>query len=352
MSTIPSTIDEVTPAWLSDVAGLSCDQARVEQIGVGIGVSSALYRLHVSGNGCPDSVIVKLPALDQAAVFTSTMLRMYIREVAFFRRLAPQVPVRVPRFYHGEVDEETSRFVIVMEDLSSLRTVDQLQGMEIGDVEKAVDALAAWHATWWGRADHLVDEGVAVSLGDPVYPAVLPLVFAEGWQKMSAGMDVAPSIGAIAPRFGDAIAGLLEDLSQPPRTLLHGDYRADNILFDDDGEVVLLDFQLTSTGSGAYDLAYFITQSLAPEVAEANERALFDRWREGLRARGVPQDELGEDLWLRYRKAALFCLVYPVVACRGMDLSDRRQRALLDSMNTRFARAVEQLDLDTLLATG
>ena len=63
----------------------------------------------------------------------------------------------------------------------------------------------------------------------------------------------------------------------------------------------------------------------------------------------MPEEDLGDELWLRYRKAALFCLVYPVVAGRGMDLSDPRQRALLECMNTRFARAVEQLDLEALL---
>ena len=39
---------------------------------------------------------MKLPALDEAAVFTSTMLRMYTREAGFFGELAHQAPLRVP----------------------------------------------------------------------------------------------------------------------------------------------------------------------------------------------------------------------------------------------------------------
>lgn len=349
MSSIPDTIDDITPAWLRDVAGLPCDTAEISRIGVGIGVSSALYRVSLQGQGCPSSVVVKLPALDAAAVFTSTMLRMYIREVAFFDQLAAQVPVRVPALHHGEVDEETSKFVVVMEDMSALRMVDQLEGMAIADAERAVDALAAWHAAWWRHAGHLATEGIAISLGDPIYPAVLPLVFGEGWQKMTSELEVAPSIARIGPRFSDAIPGLLHDLSEQPSTMLHGDYRADNILFDSDGSPVLLDFQLIGTGSGSYDLAYFITQSLATEVAAVHERRLFERWCDGLRAAGVSHEDLGDKLWLNYRKAALFCLVYPVVAGRGMDMSDPRQLALLECMNTRFTRAVEQLDLEQLL---
>jgi hypothetical protein len=50
-------------------------------------------------------------------------------------------------------------------------------------------------------------------------------------------------------------------------------------------------------------------------------------------------------MWDDYRDAALFCLVYPVVACRGMDFADHRQKDLVDCMLRRFDRAVGQLDL-------
>ena len=61
-----------------------------------------------------------------------------------------------------------------------------------------------------------------------------------------------------------------------------------------------------------------------------------------------PSSDLGR-LWEDYRKAALFCLVYPVVAWRGMDASDPRQRDLVVSMLRRFDRAVEVLELAALV---
>ena len=85
-------------------------------------------------------------------MFTSTILRMYLREAAFFDELAASAPVRVPACHHSTIDPETSEFVLVMEDLGALRVVDQVKGMEIADAERAVDGLAAWHATWWGQA--------------------------------------------------------------------------------------------------------------------------------------------------------------------------------------------------------
>ena len=64
---------------------------------------------------------------------------------------------------------------------------------------------------------------------------------------------------------------MLATLSTSPTTVIHGDYRADNIFFAADGRTVLLDFQLTGLGSPSYDLAYFVTQSLLPDVAVAHE---------------------------------------------------------------------------------
>jgi aminoglycoside phosphotransferase (APT) family kinase protein len=349
MPGIPTSIDEVTPTWLAEATGLPIEAVELEQIGQGIGVSSAVYRARLRGEGCPDTVVVKLPALDEAAVFTSTVLSMYLREVRFFTQLADQAPIRVPRCHHAASDDETSQFVVVMEDLSHLRVVDQLDGMSLEDAERAVDGLAAWHATWWGKADGLAEAGVTLSLGDPIYPAVVPMVFDEGWAKVEgAGIDIPEAIRAVQPGFNAALPGLLADLAESPTTMIHGDFRADNLVFCEDGTLAAFDFQLIGTGSGAYDLAYFTTQSLEVAVADAAEQALFERYCAGLTAGGVPAGDL-DGLWERYRKAALFCLVYPIVASRGMDLDDPRQRELVVCMLRRFERAVRQLDLAALL---
>lgn len=348
MPHIPTSIEDVTPAWLAEATGLPVSAARAEQIGAGIGVIGAVYRVHLEGAGCPPTVVVKLQGLDEAAVFTGSILRMYIREVKFYDLMAERAPVRIPRTLYTALDEETSAFVVVMEDMGSLRIVDQVAGMALTDAERAVDSLASWHATFWGEGDRLAADGVTVSLADPIYPAILPMVFAEGWDKVTSEIGVPDAVARVGAGWPNVFGQLLQDLATGPTTMTHGDYRADNILFTHDDDVALLDFQLIGTASGAYDLAYFVTQSLEPDVASSNEKLLFDRYVDGLQEAGVPQTDLGR-MWDDYRKAALFCLVYPIVAARGMDLDDPRQRGLVECMNARFARAVDELELDALL---
>ena len=347
---IPTSIDEVTAEWMSAATGWKVTAVRNEIIGVGVGVASSVYRSHLTGSGCPASVIVKMPALDPNAAFTSTVLRMYIREVRFFKTLAKDVPFRVSKSYYGEVNEETSQFAMVVEDLGNLRAVDQVKGMNIDDARRAVDGLAAMHAKWWGKADALAADGTTISLGDPIYPAIVPMVFAEGWEKCTKEIKMPDSIIQVGPRFGNAVAPLLASLAKGPNTLAHGDYRADNMFFDEQNKLVVLDFQLIGTGIGAYDLAYFITQSIAADDASKHERELFDRWIDGVLSGGAPKELVEKKaLWEHYRSAALFCLAYPIVASRGMDLSDKRSFELVDCMNTRFDRAVRELNLVSLL---
>ena len=186
---IPGVIGDVDVAWLKSELGWNVDSMEVQQIGAGIGVSSALYRCVLKGPNCPSSVVVKLPALDEAAVFTSTMLRMYIREANFFGSLCNEMPVEVPVAYLAKVDEETSRFVVVMEDLGGLRVVDQNVGISIEDARAVIDAAATLHAKWWDRGDEMAQNGTTISLGDPIYPAVLPFVFGEGWEKLTKEMQ-------------------------------------------------------------------------------------------------------------------------------------------------------------------
>jgi hypothetical protein len=345
---IPKTPAEITPAWFHEHLGWNVTDVQVHEIGAGVGVSSAVYRAHLTGVDVPETVVVKLTAIDPNAAFTSTVLRMYIREAKFFNELADDMPVRVPAGHYGDVSDDGADFVVVMEDLAGNRMLDQTGHLDDADAEACIDNLAVWHANWWNRIDGMAESGLALALIDPIYPALLPGLFDEGWAKLNASDGCVPpeSLQPIGPRWGGAVEGLLQQLSEGPMTLLHGDYRTDNMMFTPDGTVVLMDFQLTSVGSAAYDVAYFIGSCM--DVDAARERELYDRWSGGLVAAGVPESDLA-DMWDKYRIASLFCLVYPAVASRGMDLDVPRERDLANVMMSRQARAAVDLDWMSLL---
>ncbi len=245
--TIPQHPDDITVEWLKDHLGWEVTHVEVHEIGAGIGVSSAVYRARLTGTDVPASVVVKLTAIDPAAAFTSTVLKMYRREAAFFNGLAGDVPVRVPAGYYGEVSDDGASFVVVMEDLVGNRMLDQTQVMADADAERCIDTIAVWHANWWKNVEGMCESGVAVALSDPIYPAMLPGLFDEGWAKVCSSAHCVPpeALQPVGPKYAAAVEGLLTTLSEGPLTLLHGDFRTDNMMFDADDNLILMDFQLT-----------------------------------------------------------------------------------------------------------
>jgi hypothetical protein len=98
---VPQSIEEVTPEWISAATGWNVTDLhdRTDRSGHW-SLQRCVSRWQLTGQGCPASIVVKQPALDPAAVFTSTMLRMYIREVRYFTTLAPlSSTLRSPAFY-------------------------------------------------------------------------------------------------------------------------------------------------------------------------------------------------------------------------------------------------------------
>ena len=134
--TIPSSIADIDASWMAAAVGQPITGVNHEQIGEGVGVSSAVYRSTLEGD--LDSVVVKLPALAEEAVFTSTVLRIHPR--AGSSRTSLTRAIRVPAGYHGAVDLETSQFVQVMEDMGSMRMVDQNEGMNIDDAAPSTNS--------------------------------------------------------------------------------------------------------------------------------------------------------------------------------------------------------------------
>jgi aminoglycoside phosphotransferase (APT) family kinase protein len=121
---------------------------------------------------------------------------------------------------------------------------------------------------------------------------------------------------------------------------VHGDYRLDNLFFDDNREVTALDWQIVTKGVGGYDFAYFVSQSLSAEDRRAYLDELVDTYLATLADAGIEYPE--DQFWLDVRRTVLFCLAYPVQAM-ALDLTDERSVALLHEMAHRSSSAILEM---------
>lgn len=347
MAWFPVDPRSVTAGWLSEILDADVRQCRLEQIGVGVGLLGRLYRAHIEGPGAPTSVVLKFPTTDERARTTlCEALEFYLREVRFYREIGLANPLPPARPYFAAFDELTHDFVLVLEDLGRLRVVDQTVGCTRADAETVIDAIARHHAHWWD-SERLTAVPWLSSYSAPPFPAVLAGNFEAAWPRFldRVGADLSPELLAFGARFPSLVPWYLDQIMRPPHTFLHGDLRLDQLFFavePDDPPVTALDWQITCTGRGAYDVAYFVSQSLSTQTRRACEAGLLDRYAQLLAELGIvyPATELLRD----YRLTTAWCFAYPVIGAGQADIANDRQLELLRTMAANSAAAIQDHD--------
>ena len=140
-------------------------------------------------------------------------------------------------------------------------------------------------------------------------------------------------------------------LIEPDRfALLHGDYRADNLLFDPERTAVtVVDWQTLSVGLPLRDLAYFTATSLAPERRAELERDLVATYHRALGTHGVT-DYDGETCWRDYR---LGVLQAPLITTFGFAFAAETERGddMVLAMLERGCRAIRELETLELITS-
>ncbi|WP_326547010.1 oxidoreductase family protein [Mycolicibacterium sp. ND9-15] len=348
MPTIPVDPRCITPDWLSEVLEADVRACKLEQIGIGVGLLGRLYRVHLEGGpGTPATVVVKLPTADMSArTAICEPGNFYLREIRFYQEIGLANPLPPARPYFAAFDEVTHDFVLVLEDLGRLRNADQTVGCSVADAETLIDAIAGHHAYWWDN-DRLASLTWLTPMNVPPLSDVIITNFKAAWPVFleRIGSDMSPAMRDFGERFPSAMQWFLDEFVRPPATYVHGDLRLDQLFFPigpDDPPLTALDWQIGAKGRGAYDIGYFLSQSLTAETRRRCESELLERYTERLAEHGIvyPREQLRHD----YRLAIAWCFAYPVLGAGSLDIANDRQLELLRTMLSGATAAIEDHD--------
>ncbi|MCV7251407.1 phosphotransferase [Mycobacterium hackensackense] len=330
MRTVPRRIGDLNAAFLSGLLGREVESVAV--IGGDAGTSSRA-RLALTGAGVPASVFVKMPAETAATRLMGELGRLADTEVRFYRDLAPRLP-EVPVSHGGMFDALTGRFVLVLEDLTVDRCEfpDTLHPLSVDQAALLVELLARVHATFWER----VPSWTYSASGDAT--SLLTGSLARTSVRRLAGRTtIAVDNGRFINDHYRAVAALID---AAPHTVMHGDAHPGNVYFRN-GKAGLLDWQAVRRGHPSRELSYTLITSMTTADRVDHQRELLDVYRRALAAGGGP--ELGGDeLWDRYRQAALYAYVATLITAGMGGMQDEtiafeglgRAVAALDDLDT------------------
>jgi hypothetical protein len=303
---LPLEVGELTPSFFSYAFERGVTHAELLDRHSG---TTGRTRFGLRGEeGVPATVFVKLAPFDEVQREFVTSVGMGVAEARFYRDLAHDVPVRVPRAWFADTDGD--RYVMVLEDLEA--TGCRFPTPKDADIARRaadiVDQLAALHARYWesprfdvdGDLEWLADRGTGQAGGGATFVRMA---------VDTLGDRLDASFHRIAELYLGRAAEIVDLWNSGPRTLVHGDPHLGNLFVDaaHGDRTGFLDWAMLGRSPGLRDVAYVLCNSIPAEVRAANERAWIDGYCARLAGAGVALD--ADDAWTQYRLFALYSWV-------------------------------------------
>jgi hypothetical protein len=338
--------ESITPQWLAEAlapSGITGPVRAVRAEPIGTGQIGASYRLHIDGDGVPATLVAKIAAGDEAA--RARVKEGYQKEVGFYTTFASRVRVRTPRCWHAAIAEDLCTFTLLLDDLAPAVPGVQADGCTVTQAADAVRNLAGLHAPVWNDPS-LFDEGSWLRPMDAATSEFLGAVLVEATEQFVARYrDELGTGDADTLRASAAHTARWGAMASDVFSLVHGDYRLDNLMFPTGGApgVSVVDWQTLTIGPPTRDLAYFLATSLQIEDRRRHERSLVDTYVQALQDRGVADYDV-ERCFTGYRLGVLQGPMITILGCLYAT-AERSERAdgMFLAMATRSCAALRDL---------
>ncbi len=350
--------DDITADWLTTALRASTPDAHVRAVTVeqiGTGQTGASFRLHLDADDLlPPTLVAKTAAGDRAQ--RERVGPGYRSEVGFYTVFRDRVQIRTPRCWHAEISDDNCSFVLLLDDLAPARPGVQADGCSVEQATDAVRNLAGLHAPLWNDST-LFDHGDFLSsmtgartefLGSITQSAAE--VFCERYEaELGDDATTLREAAALTGEWGAVATGVL--------TLVHGDYRLDNLMFPDahdragDG-VFAVDWQTLTIAPPGRDLGYFLATSLHVDDRRAHQDTLVAAYADEVRRLGVADctvEQCVHEYRLGVLQAPMITMIGAAYATAGRSAS---ADAMFLAMATRACAAIRDLDTFALVESS
>jgi hypothetical protein len=283
MSSTVASADEINREWLSGALGFEVRSVALEPIGTG--QTSSTYRLSIDAEDCARTLIAKFAEGPEDA--RRRVATGHRNEVGFYKQLAPTVDVRAPACWYAAISEDGTRFTLLLEDLAPRRPGRQADGCSFREATKSVESLGRLHSSRWND-DTLREIDFLLPLTEQRAAFLADFARKGTDQFLARYANVLDEDDIAILRAASEVLFEWQVNHSEPFSLIHGDYRLDNLMLHPAGsDVVVVDWQTLMTALPSRDLGYFIGTSLPTEQRREQEGQLVRRYYEVLRSQGV-----------------------------------------------------------------
>jgi hypothetical protein len=350
MQTIPESPESLTVEWLNEALtasgyfnGGEVVAISHELIGTGKMGDNARYNLQYEGEhtGAPKTLVAKFPAADETVRAIAGAQGAYYNEVMFYRHLASGTRMRTPIIYTSVISEDRTRFLLLMEDLSPAQPGNQLVGESRHRAGLALREAARLAAAYYGSEDIGSRDYVMTAARDDG-GAFGQALMEQSWPGFvdRFGHDLSGDCIAFGERYVQNHSHFVTRF-KGEKTLVHGDFRSENILFTAD-TATIVDWQTVGESSALTDAAYFLGGSVDVQNRRDWEKSLISEYRDQLEEEGVSLP--AEEAWRQYREFAMHGLMITVLGASFTAPAERSDQMFLAMIQRHLQQCV---DLDS-----
>ena len=347
MTGILNSLSAMTPQWLEGAlaeAGHSPPPVAAVEVRPMDGFVGAMGEVgivtvtYAGDTDLPAEFVAKCPLDDDIARLYASVMLSYQRESGFYDHLATQVAARagmsIPKCYVNLFDSETHSATLVIDRIHPASKGDILEGTTFERMRSLVGGLARLHGAFWMDGRLAAHEWL-IDWTAPSLRAGIPITL-DSWANIRELLPHHHPDG-IAEMVSEVwladIEGWLQRFHRRPWTLVHQDYELDNVLFREDGPVIV-DWQTTMRSFPGIDLGWLLMSSHNDETL-AREPELLDHYRRELAGMGGPQwsaEDLAEDLaWAGFYWVGVSHVPYMHSLPAGdEDRAHRRFKAMME----------------------
>ena len=345
---------DITADYLTEILQYADIDASVESFtagNVGTGQVGQNVRFELSYNSpvptnAPATIVGKFTSDDPVSRETGKALLNYLREVKFYNELRESLDVQTPKLLFTDINEETHDFVLMMEDLAPAQQGNQLEGCSVANVKIGLTELAKLHGPRWG--DKALYDFEWIGRPDPAADATVTGLYTQLFPGFIEryGHRLSGDQKAMGQTLGEHFDGYVARNRDTNRamTVVHGDYRLDNMMFGGPYPVAVVDWQSPTIGNAGQDLAYWVGTSLEPEIRKAHDRELVEHYFTALSTYAIGNYSL-EQCWDDYCHFSFAGWNMAVIASMIVGQTDRGDDMFM-AMATRSADMA--LDLNAL----
>ena len=292
---------------------------------------------HATRPGDSRKYILKVGSEQPVAQKFSRHIRAFQRELLAYQLLKPLAGKYVPRCIASASVPGDSDGLILLQEIFPCRTGDQIQGLSFRDLSSVAQSIGTVHARFWNsnqirkvKALPLHHYNRAHEVGKHTQ------TFLRYCRSLLTKEDVKRIQG-----FLPTIAQALRQAKRRPITLVHGDLRADNLLFAG-SRVFIVDWQIAARGLGAFDLARVIGGSSARPLPLRDQHKLISIWQKTL-LQGRVRGYSFADAWQDYQIGVALTLSIPITNGPTLVQLSSRGRKIARLMVRRFFQNAETI---------